>query len=197
MKKLTILTDMDDTIEDLLEAWLSYLNDKHGLNVCKDDVREWDMTAAFPSLQPDDVFTPLYDNSLWESVRPMPYASEILERLKEDGHDIYVVTSAHYKSVEAKLERVLFRYFPFFDWTHVIIASNKQLIKGDVLIDDAPHNLIDGDYYKVLMDAPHNRDFDEHSIGAVRVFSWLDVYNVIQKLAGGDNHTERSCMCER
>lgn len=35
MKKLTILIDMDDTLEDLLGAWVSYLNTQYGTNVHK------------------------------------------------------------------------------------------------------------------------------------------------------------------
>ena len=30
MKKLTVLIDMDDTIEDLVGAWVKYLNTKYG-----------------------------------------------------------------------------------------------------------------------------------------------------------------------
>lgn len=37
MKKLTILIDMDDTLEDLLGAWVSYLNTQYGTNVHKED----------------------------------------------------------------------------------------------------------------------------------------------------------------
>lgn len=193
MKAMTILTDMDDTIEDLLSAWISRLNDMYGLTTTKEDVREWDMTAAFPSLPSEDIYKPLLDGEIWDSVLPKPDAPQILERMINDGHDVYVVTSSHYAGVKPKLDKALFRYFPFIDWKHVIISYNKQLIKGDVLIDDAPHNLIGGDYYKILMDAPHNRSFDEHSIGAVRVSSWLDVYDEIQRIASGiSNGKERN-----
>lgn len=40
MKNLTVLVDMDDTIEGLLQAWVESLNKTHGTTVKKDDVTE-------------------------------------------------------------------------------------------------------------------------------------------------------------
>ena len=38
MKNLTVLVDMDDTIEGLLTAWVDHLNTHHGTSVKKDNV---------------------------------------------------------------------------------------------------------------------------------------------------------------
>lgn len=35
MKSLIVLVDMDDTIENLLQAWVNYLNEHHGTAVKK------------------------------------------------------------------------------------------------------------------------------------------------------------------
>ena len=40
---ITILIDIDDTIEDLLAAWCKWLNDLYGLNVKPDEVTDWDV----------------------------------------------------------------------------------------------------------------------------------------------------------
>ena len=100
-----------------------------------------------------------------------------------EGHEIYVVTATHYKTLRAKMERVLFRYFPFLDWSHVIITENKHLIRGDVLIDDGPHNLTGGTYRKILFEAGHNLSFDEKSVGAVRVRSWEEACAEVRRIA--------------
>lgn len=81
------------------------------------------------------------------------------------------------------MEKVLFRYFPFLSWKQVIITENKQMIRGDVLIDDGPHNMIGGSYRKILFNANHNRDFDEASVGAERAENWNEVYTAIQRIA--------------
>ena len=50
MKKLTILVDMDDTIEQLLKAWIAAVNSKFGTAVTYDDIKSWDVSEAFPGL---------------------------------------------------------------------------------------------------------------------------------------------------
>lgn len=45
-----LLIDADDTIEDLLSAWLKSLNDKYGTNVCNDEITDWDVSKFFPTL---------------------------------------------------------------------------------------------------------------------------------------------------
>lgn len=182
MKKLTILVDMDDTIENLLSCWVEYLNHKYGLRVKTDDVRDWDLSIAYPSLTNEQVYAPLYDDRLWHNVKPLPYAVFLLKRLKEKGHEIYIVTSSNYQTLKTKMDAVLFRYFDFIDWNHVIITNNKKMIRGDVLIDDAPQNLVGGEYQKILVNSPHNRAFDAKANGIKRANSWLDVYRYVHEM---------------
>ena len=153
MKKLTILIDMDDTLEDLLGAWVSYLNTQYGTNVHKEDIRQWDISVAFPSLSKTQVYEPILLDDFWKTVQPKDGAVEVVQKLISDGHRIYVVTASAYETLRTKMEDVLFRYFSFLSWGDVIIASCKQMIKGDILIDDGVHNLLGGEYTGVLMDA--------------------------------------------
>lgn len=183
MKKLTILVDMDDTLENLCETWVEFINKKYGTATTTDDITDWDITKAFPTLTKNQIFAPLNEEALWERVKPLPKAYENICKLRDDGHRVFVVTASNPESVSIKLNKVLFRYFPFFTYNDVIITSCKQLISGDVLVDDAPHNLKDGAYKKILMTAPHNRFFDEESIGAVRACNWDIVYRIIKQYA--------------
>lgn len=185
MKHLTVLVDMDDTLENLCEAWVSFLNEQYGLTVTTNDITDWDITKAFPTLTKKQVFAPLDDANMWERVKPLPKACETIRKLREEGHTVYVVTASNPKSVPIKLEKVLFKYFPFFTYHDVIITSRKQLIRGDVLVDDAPHNLDGGAYKRILMSAPHNRCFNEKDIQAVRAANWDAVYLLIKLLAHG------------
>ena len=180
MQKLTVLVDMDDTIELLTDAWLEWLNDRHGTAVTKDDIESWDFAAAFPTLTREEAYAPIYIDEFWDRVEPFPLAYEILCRLRAEGHEIYIVTSSAYQTLPAKMEKVLFRYFPFLDWDHVIVAAKKQMILGDVLIDDAPHNLEGFEGLKILMNAPHNRTYDARQNGMFRVSDWQTIYDLIR-----------------
>lgn len=186
MKKLTILCDMDDVLENLLKGWTDWLNAKHGTKVDWRDIRSWDISSHYPSLSKDQLFEPFYIDEFWDWVKPIPYATEMLHQLKVDGHDIYIVTATTYETLPAKMERVLFRYFPYLTFDDVIVTTNKQMIRGDVLIDDGVHNLVGGDYVKLLMDAPHNKDFDADAAGMRRVYTWQEIYNIISEMAKGE-----------
>ena len=178
---MTILVDMDDVIERLVEGWVEYVNDKYGTTTHPDDVTDWNMAKAFPTLTYEQVYGAEKDDALWDHIRPMPGAAEVLQRLMAEGHEVYIVTASDYITLRAKMEKVLFRYFPFISWKQVIITKNKQIIKGDVLVDDGPHNMTGGEYRKILFDARHNRNFDETSVGAVRVYNWEEAYTEIMK----------------
>ena len=183
MKKLTILIDMDDTIENLCEAWVNYLNEIHKTNVSLVDIKEWDITKAFPMLSYSEIFNPLTDERLWERVTPLPGAVDNIRRLKEDGHKIVIVTTSHPDTVSMKLNKVLFKYFPYFTYNDVIITSQKQLVHGDILIDDAPHNLEGGNYVKLLFDASHNKSYDTEKHSVIRVHNWEEIYYAVNHIA--------------
>lgn len=179
---MTILVDMDDVMTNLLEVWTKFLGDIYGVYVNKDDIKEWDMRVAYPTLTSEQIYSVTNDERLWKEVRPIPGAVEYLQALKyHDGHDIYIVTAAHYGSIEYRVKHVIEKYFPFIPYENVIVASRKQMVIGDFLIDDNPLNLISGTYKGILFDAVHNREFNTEKFNIVRAKSWEGVYNIIQK----------------
>lgn len=189
MRQLTILIDMDDVIEQLLHAWISYLNDKHNLDVKMSDVTSYDMRETFTSLTEEEIFAPLSLECFWETVKPVPGAVDTIRKLIEDGHNVYIVTASAPHTIKIKLEKVLFKYFPFISYKNVIVAHKKQMIKGDVLIDDAPFNLVGGDYRKLLMDSPHNAQFKcDGEDAPIRVYNWGQIYDYMYALSNEDNN---------
>lgn len=180
--EMTILVDMDDTIEYLLVAWIHCLNKLYHKNVEYNDSVSWDVSEAYPDLTHEQVYSVLEIPGFWKTVKPIPGAAEALQHLMGAGHNIYIVTASSYESIAEKMKDLLFVYFPFLSWNQVIVTSNKQMIKGDILIDDGVHNLEGGDYIKILMTAPHNREYDAEANGMIRVHSWLDIERVIQSL---------------
>ena len=189
MKPLTILIDMDDTIENLSEAWVAYLNHRYGTQVSYNQVKTWDMTKAFPMLTKEQIYTPLTENELWLWVKPKPGAANTLLKLMMDGHRLFIVTASAYQTLPVKLDKVLFTYFPFLRPEQVIITTQKQMIKGDVLVDDNPQNLIGGDFEKILMTAPHNQTYQANQNGMYRVHRWEEAYEIILCLANNQTST--------
>ena len=179
---MTILVDMDDTIEQLLRAWLKCANEKFDREVTYDEVRDWDVSKAYPGLTHDQIYDILLQPGFWKTVEPMPGAARVLKQFMEDGHKVYIVTATDYEIIPEKMDHLLFRYFPFLSWDQVIITSRKQMIKGDVLIDDGVHNLEGGDYAKILVTAPHNVDYDAEANGMIRVKDWDEILSAVEML---------------
>lgn len=182
LSDLIIGVDMDDTIEHLCPTWVEWLNREHNLSVNWLDIDDWDMTKFFPTLTKDQIYAPLHSPDFWLEVKPIEGAQHYLKLLIDEGFQIYIVTTTHYKLASDKFTNCLFRLFPFIDRHNVITTCKKQLIKCDVLIDDGTHNIV-GDYVGLLMDAPHNRYFDCYNYSKVRrVFSWEEIYKILHKL---------------
>lgn len=182
MKRLTILCDADDTIQELTVHWLAELNRRYNYNVRKEDIKSWDMTKAYPGLTPDEVLEPLYRDAFWERTTPVDGSVHYLKRLIDDGHNLLIVTASNSETFDAK-KRKLTEMFPFLRKEQIIRENNKQTVAGDILIDDGVHNLIGGQYRKFLFNQPNNSDFNEKNYDITRVYSWKEIYEMICRLA--------------
>lgn len=182
MRPLTILFDADDTIENLLDCWVEKLNEKFGTSVSPEDITNWDVSLSFPSLSREQVYSVLKEEDLWHRLSAIPGSADVLQKLIIEGHHLYMVTASDYHCCKEKFERI-FELFPFLDWSHVIVTSQKQMVRGDILIDDGPHNLVNGNYLGILFDKPHNRNFDvsQHD-NIVRITNWKHIYDYIHSL---------------
>lgn len=181
MEKLTILVDMDNCIENLSVAWVGYLNDRYGTDVPLSNVTSWDISKAFPSLSKEQVYGVLQEKALWERVKPLPGAAKYLKRIMDDGNDVFIVTASHPDTVGVKMNTVLFKYFPFIPYENIIVSRKKQMISGDILIDDGIHNL-GGNYMGMLFTANHNKSVTDEELmklNAVRVDNWKEVYELV------------------
>lgn len=179
---MTILVDLDDTMEMLLEALVKRANSRFHRNATVDDVTDWSIVCAFPGIEKRQILDFMREPDFWEDVRPVPGAAEALKHFMEEGHQVFVVTATECEHVKAKMEGVLFRYFPFLSWDQVIVTSRKQMIRGDVLIDDGIHNLEGGEYRKILFTAPYNREYDAEGSGMIRVHSWDEIVEIIDRM---------------
>lgn len=175
MNKKILMVDLDDTMTDLLPVWVEALNKRFVLSVDWREISEWDISKSFPTLTKEQIFGVLHDPDIWYTVKPKPGAAEVLRNLREQGIDVYICTATYYKNLAWKFTFIIERYFPFIDWDHVIVTSNKHLIQCDYFIDDAPHNLIGASGVRFLMSAPHNRGFDAEGNGLIRISGWGEV----------------------
>lgn len=182
---MTILVDMDDVLERLVDAWCTALNERHGTSVLCEHIDDWDIAKFFPGLSKEEVFAPLSDAEFWTTIQPMQNAQEVLKRLKDEGCTIRIVTASHYATIVPKICWLL-NHYPYLSWKDVVIASDKSVVKGDIMIDDGVHNLEATNCFKVLFTRPHNLKYDAIANGMYRVSNWDEIYTLIHSMSGGN-----------
>ena len=126
MEKKIILCDADDTIENLCETWIGYLNRKYGTNVNVEDIVDWNIAKFFPSLTKEMVFEPTFNKEFWKHILPIDGCYNVLEQVN-NRHRLYIVTATNYQTCDTKIERIL-NLFPFLQWSQFIIAAKNPLI---------------------------------------------------------------------
>lgn len=181
MKQLIVLCDMDDILLDLIPLWINDVNKLFGTSVTFDDIKSWNIEQFFPSLTRDEVYSPLFAKGFWERIQPTEDGQWFVNKVLGDNHRIKIVTATFYQNVAVKMER-FFELYPALTWKDITITSDKQAVKGDVLIDDYHNNLIGGDYSKILKNAPYNQEcFKEH--GIIRINNLTEAYNIIAAMS--------------
>jgi len=180
-KDYIILVDLDDTIEDLLTAWVNYLNKVYDTNVDSEEITDWKISNFFPELTSEQLYEPLVDPELWKTVRPIPGAVKYLRKLIEEGFTVRICTASSPTSYALKMKHFVKRYLPFIDTRlHCLCAHDKQLIKGNILLDDNFENLLGGSYKGILFNRKHNEKYPNPS-NLIRVDSWEEFYNIVEK----------------
>lgn len=194
MSDIIICSDFDDTINNLLPAWTSWLNYVYCLTVSPEDITEWDMQKAYPTLTSKEIYEPLGYKEFWETVTIKPDALEYIPKLIEEGARFYIATATSFHNLCTKVETCMLPNMPFLTKENIISIHHKQLLKCTFLIDDYPANLSGGDYIKILMDAPHNRNSGD--IEDFRVFSWKEVYDIIHEYVNAHTISKKQYVLE-
>jgi len=177
---MVILCDFDDVLFPLIPPWVKAVNDTFNTNMLPEQITAWDIEQFFPPLTRTEIFSVL-TKDFWRTLEPAKDGVEFIEKVLRDGHILKVVTATHYKDAEIKIERML-ECYPLLSWKDVIITHNKQMIQGDVLIDDGPHNLIGGNYKGILFNSFHNRRFDTKTHGISRCNTLMEACKIINNI---------------
>ncbi|MDI3327229.1 MAG: 5'(3')-deoxyribonucleotidase [Alicyclobacillaceae bacterium] len=178
----TLLIDMDSVIVDLMSAWCKRYNDDWNDNLTPADILTWEWEKYVKPECGRKIYQYLDEPDMFLNLEPLPHAIEVLERLSRH-FEILIVTSSRRGAMAQKDEWVS-RHLPFIGRRNLIFAHRKDKVCGDLLFDDAPHNL---EAFRrtgrlaVAMDYAYNRHVD-----CLRVSGWLDFEQLVWRLFGGE-----------
>lgn len=161
---------MDSVICDLMSVWHERYNRDYQDDLTVDRLECWNSEKYVKPECGMKIYDYLKEPGLFLDLDPLPNAIEVLERL-HGKYDILIVTSS-VSNAFAEKELWIEKHLPFIGKHNLIFSHRKNMIVGDLLFDDAPHNLTafsSTGRIAVAMDYPYNRE-----LSVPRVKDWLE-----------------------
>ncbi|AIC14955.1 5' nucleotidase, NT5C type [Nitrososphaera viennensis] len=160
----TVAIDVDSVLADVMLVWADEYNRRRNAKITKEDIIKWDIPTVLP-ITPEDVyeyFSHVWRNR-WREIPPTePDIGAVTRRIHRKGYRISIITKRERPTV-AYVAKWLDMHRVFADdLLFIYDAAPKADYPFDVLIDDAPKNLVDVAEPKsaILFNQPWNRDFD-------------------------------------
>jgi 5'-nucleotidase len=165
---MRIILDVDDVCADLVTRWVGVYNLEHEDNLQREDISDWDIGSFTKIGKKFYDYLDMQDFNLYWGMNPVKDALWGVETLRKLNHEVIFCTVFDYYNRKWDwLKRYRFTNNP----DEFVVAHNKNLIKGDYIIDDNWDNFVKYDGEKYLFDQPWNRKYDTKN----RVMNWEEL----------------------
>ena len=179
---MVLCIDIDNTINNLQEAVTNLFNERHCTNYALDNFDSYNIENVLP-VQEAVAMKEMYGESgVYNFVKPIVGSQDAVQKLINDGHQVYFVTDAIHKIYNEKVQWVK-HFCPFVDEAHIVSMKHKGLFKCDVMIEDNIQNLLSGvHYHRICLDYPWNKKAHDDAYGIHRCTNWNEIMDVVNKL---------------
>ncbi len=191
---MNIGIDIDGVLTDVMSYQIDFGSKfyitKKGKHLTRPN--QYESNEIFESSEQDDY--EFWNDAIrtYLKLSPRAFASEVINLLKSEGHQIYIITNraenlsycnmtkeAMMSKVKAWLKKYKIKY------DKLIFSSGRKLTelaenKIDIMIEDCPANIEEQcKHTKVFCyDAKYNEHISHKNV--TRVFSWYDIYDKIK-----------------
>lgn len=176
--------DVNGTLNNLMEATLEEYNKKYSATYSLSDVTTYNLDNCFESNVVRRMKKIFCTADIWNKIKPMEGAQEALQKLINDGHQIYLATDNDPITYGDEIAWIK-RFFPFIDASKIICIKDKWILRADVMIEDNLQTLLARPYYhRILIDHPWNSAYEyrDFAYDIYRCKTWKDVLNAINKI---------------
>jgi 5'(3')-deoxyribonucleotidase len=175
----TVAIDVDSVLADVILIWTKEYNKRKRARITKREIVLWDIPKILPVSQNEiyQLFSYIWKYR-WKEIPPTePQIGEITKRIHRKGYRISILTKRERPTVAYVAKWLDFHDIYSDDLLFVYDSTPKAEYPFDILIDDAPKNLIDVIPPKsaILFNQPWNRDF----VWPVRVNSLSDAEKML------------------
>lgn len=170
-----LIVDMDDVMADASGAIIKVYNEEFGTTYRHADfygTSLWDNDIKNSYL---DIRHRLHEEGFFRNMMVKDNAIEIMKALYEK-YEVFIVSAATEfpNSLKEKIDW-LEEHFSFIPWQRIVLCGDKQIVTGDIMIDDHDKNLKHFKGRTILFDAIHNQSYE----GYETVKNWNDVAEIL------------------
>lgn len=196
MEKITILVDSDGVLADLVTKWCAAYNAEYNDNLAIEDFNK-DFDGVHEVVKPEcgeKVYDIMKVPGMFSDLDFVDGALEGIKWLCNNKElDVYIVTSFSGCGEIAKGKMDWFeKKLSFLDPEQIILCKRKEIVDGDVLIDDSVENLENwakhqtelgkDSSHAIALAAPHNVEADENPLIDFRAETWDDIINYLENI---------------
>jgi len=182
---LDIGIDLDGTLVNSPEMVLEFINERLPLNLTIEDITSYCIEDALPEQYKWIVNTAFKSPEMWKKVQFYDGAAEVVNQLYRDGHRLWFATSSLPQNLRKKINHLARNIEVPNNYveSHTINIQKKQLLRFDVMVDDALYQLIGNrTYTSICIDKPYNQT-DVYIPNFYRAHDWEQAYKVISQIA--------------
>ena len=174
-KPLTVALDCDDVLFPCIGLAMEIKNKELNFDppMVLEEITKWSPAGV----RSDCILDCFSKPSFFKKQRPYPGAQDFVRKLTEKA-EVYIMTAVPVCAMGVRAEMVK-KYFPEISSDHIILTSSKDMVNIDVLLDDAPHNIIKSKAkFPVVMRRPWNSELT----GVLSVTSYNEFLILIDEI---------------
>lgn len=179
---MVIKIDMDGVVRNIFDEMCIIYNNVFGTHLCVDDIFDYDVDVVFTKIRENigisaaDYFFKLYAYRLFYETNPYDGVKEALEKLRDEGHKVVIVTWQY--TLDNKLNTLRFLDRHNIPYDDICFTKDKWMIQGDWLIDDNPEFITDerDKSRKIMINMPYNENM---GIKAERADNLMEAVDII------------------
>lgn len=165
---------LHDVLAPFTKFAVKLANEKYGTDICTQDIRSWG-TSGDEKIQKTAEF--YNDERIFAMQEVSAEAKDFFRQLQKKG-DVYIITAVNPKYMSIRARQIK-EAFPDFPDENIIMGSAKNLVKFDVTLDDAPHNILKSCAdYPVLFRQPWNQSLS----GVLSVNTYRDFLVLVDQI---------------
>lgn len=191
--------DIDGVLTNIEQFSIDYLS-----KYCFENYIEYSIGESNYNISETFSISPKQEDAFWDKYlifyaineKARPFASEVIKKLKADGHEIYIITARYLTNrddtVGENMRKIVKNWLLENEIIYDTLIFSKSLNEGkkqeimenaiDLMIEDSPNNI--NELSRVIpvicYDATYNKTCSNDRI--FRCYSWYDIYKKIVEI---------------